>query len=60
MDIKKYKRMYDEIWPYAQTFKLDLKQECLNKGIPETLIDKFMKADSQIDFLTEIDDKFRR
>ena len=60
MDIKKYKEMYDEIWPFAQTFKLDLKQECLDKGIPEPLIEKFMKADSQIDYLTEIDPQFRR
>lgn len=60
MDIKKYKEMYDEIWPFAKTFKLDLKQECLNKGIPEPLIEKFMKADSQIDYLTEIDERYRR
>jgi len=52
--------MYDEIWPFAKTFKLDLKQECLDKGIPEPLVEKFMKADSQIDYLTEISDKFRR
>ncbi|MDA3809199.1 MAG: hypothetical protein PF518_02600 [Spirochaetaceae bacterium] len=60
MDIKKYKDMYDEIWPFAKTFNLDLKQECLVKGIPEPLIEKFMKADSQIDYLTEISDRFRR
>lgn len=52
--------MYDEIWPFAKTFKLDLKQECLNKGIPEPLIEKFMNADSKIDYLTEIDETFRR
>lgn len=60
MDIDKYKNMYDEIWPYAKTFKLDLKQECLDKGIPEPLIEKFMNADSQIDYLTEICENFRR
>ncbi len=54
MDIKKYKNMYDDIWPFAKTFKLDLKKECLEKGIPEQLIDRFMKSDDAIDRLTNI------
>ncbi|MBI9099111.1 MAG: hypothetical protein JEY91_11570 [Spirochaetaceae bacterium] len=60
MDIKEYKKIYDDVWAFATTFKLDIKQECLDKGIPEPIIEKFMKADSQIDYLTEISEKFRR
>ncbi len=53
MNIKKYKNIYDDIWPYAQTFKLDLKKECLSRGIPAKLIDDFMNVDNKIDYLVE-------
>ncbi len=54
MDIIKYKKIYDDIWPFAQTFKLDIKKECLNKGIPEPLIDKFIQSDKQIDYISAV------
>lgn len=60
METKDYKEMYDDVWAFAKTFKLDLKQECLNKGIPEPLIEKFMKADRMLDYITEISEEHRR